>query len=351
MAIKNFSFFCKNNQAGKKLNNYKCISKFNLLIIGFLVLSACQSIRFSKGQSPNINTKAPVLPTETAAKEGADPSSSASSPVTSSPVTASQNQDNSEALPTAPIQTAQRPRLGLILGPGALRSYAHAGLLQELAKAKIPISMISGIETAALPAALYASRGQPFEAEWQMMKLKESDWFEKSIISGNSIKRPDQLLGTFKEMFGALRVEDSKITFVCPSYSVGKKQTYLMNKGSYSQLLLYCIPSKPLMRDYQGNGANVAGLGIVAQNMRQKGVQVVMYVDLIAENNLSLDDDGLSWGIYQSQIQDSYIKINELIKISGLGGFRDYSKRRENLQKGQEAGRKLVQTLQTKYGF
>lgn len=256
-----------------------------------------------------------------------------------------------ESQPTPPSVLVDRPRLAIILGPGGLRTFAHAGFIQELAKAKIPIFAIGGLETGALPAALFASRGQPFDPEWQMMKLKEEDWIQKGLLAGTSSKKPGDFLGSLNLMIGPIKTEDAKITFACPSYSSVKKQTFLMNKGSLAQVLLYCLPSEPLMSNYQGSGANPIALGVLAQNFRQKGAQLILYVDLIAENTLPLDENGMMWGVYQSAIQQDWTKANEVVKISGLSNFRNFSSRREMLQRGQEFGKKFIQTLQTKYGF
>lgn len=269
-----------------------------------------------------------------------------SSPQVTEPV-----QQQLDPQPAAPSVLVDRPRLAVILGPGGLRTFAHAGFIQELAKAKIPIFAIGGLEAGALPAALFASRGQPFDPEWQMMKLKEEDWIQKGLLAGASSKKPGDFLGSLNLMIGPIKTEDAKITFACPSYSSIKKQTFLMNKGSLAQVLLYCLPSEPLMSHYQGSGANPIALGVLAQNFRQKGAQLILYVDLIAENTLPLDENGMMWGVYQSAIQQDWSKVNEVVKISGLSNFRSFSSRREMLQRGQEFGKKFIQTLQTKYGF
>mgnify|MGYP002358440770 FL=1 len=41
--------------------------------------------------------------------------------------------------------TPTPPKIGIILGPGAIKTFAHIGVLQELGKNKIPISMIAGL--------------------------------------------------------------------------------------------------------------------------------------------------------------------------------------------------------------
>lgn len=311
-----------------------------LLLPSLLLITACQSMR--------------KAPTREAGVPDATPSPHGPVIQTPEPTMAPIETPANQAAPTetAPVAVnLKKPRLSIVLGAGGLRAYAHAGLIQELVKAKIPIFAIAGLETGAIPAALFAMKGQPFEPEWQMMKLKDDDWLQKGLLSGPSPKKAGDFSGSLSLMYGGAKAEDAKIPFVCPSYSSGKKQTFMMNRGPFAQMLLYCLPSLPLFEDQQGSGANPVALAQVVQTLKQKGTQLVVYIDLLADNPLPLNESGMMWGVYQSALQADFSKVNEVVKVSGLGGFRDFGRRREMLQKGQEAGRRLVQVLQTKYGF
>ncbi|WP_434629470.1 patatin-like phospholipase family protein [Thermoanaerobacterium thermosaccharolyticum] len=50
-----------------------------------------------------------------------------------------------------------RPKVGLILGGGAARGYAHLGVLKKLEEKNIPIDFIIGTSIGALIGAIYAS--------------------------------------------------------------------------------------------------------------------------------------------------------------------------------------------------
>ncbi len=305
-------------------------------LFAVVIFTGCQSMR-------QVPQGAPARPT---------PPPSIALPESQVPATDTDDEESTTTAPSTPAPiNMQKPRLAVILGAGGLRAYAHAGLLQELAKAKVPVFAMAGLETGALPASLFAMKAQPFEAEWQMMKLKEDDWLKKGLLSGPAPKKAGDFSGPLSVMYGAAKAEDAKIPFVCPSYSSGKKQTFMMNRGQLAQTLLYCLPSLPLFEDQQGSGANPVALAETAQVLRQKGAQLIVYVDLLADNPLPLPEGGMMWGVYQSALQGDFSKVNEVVRIGGLGGFRNFAQRREALQKGQEAGRRLVQTLQTKYGF
>lgn len=290
--------------------------------------------------------------TATVSREKAPAPPPALTPNPAEPAAESERETVTPAPEAAPVPVAgQRPRLALILGPGGLRTYAHAGLLQELAKDKIPIFFVGGLEMGALPAALFALKGQPFEPEWQMMKLKEEDLIRKGLLSGSSPLKSDQLAGPLRLLFGGAKAEDAKISNMCTSYSVTKRQTFLMSRGPYSQMLQFCLPSLPLFENHQGNGANPIALAQLAHAARQKGAQLVVYVDLLTENAIAESDQGFMWGLFQQALETQAKAANEVVRVTGLPGLRAFDKRREMVQRGQEAGRRLVQLLQTKYGF
>lgn len=309
------------------------MKKLTLLLIAVFALSSCQTATVSREKPPSpppaLLPNPPEIPVETS----------------------SERETSAPTPEAAPIPVAgHRPRLALLLGPGGLRAYAHAGLLQELAKAKIPVYFVGGLEMGALPAALFALKGQPFEPEWQMMKLKEDDLIRKGLLSGSSSLKSDHLSGPLRLLFGGAKAEDAKIANMCTSYSISKRQTFLMSRGPYSQMLQYCLPSPPLF-ETQGNGANPIALTQLAHAARQKGAQLLVYVDLLTENAIAEGDQGFLWGLFQQSLETQAKSINETVRVTGLPGLRAFDKRREMVQRGQEAGRRLVQTLQTKYGF
>jgi len=66
------------------------------------------------------------------------------------------------------------PRLGLALGSGGARGLAHAGVLQALHEAGIPVGMVAGTSMGALVGALYASDPDP-DTLWQHVRTYIED--------------------------------------------------------------------------------------------------------------------------------------------------------------------------------
>lgn len=104
-------------------------------------------------------------------------------PVPQTPTT--QNPNANAGLPQVPMTQPPAPPtlngvptgkllpVGVWLGPGAIRSFAHIGVLRALQKSQVPIVAIGGMEWGSLVAASFATSRGANEVEWEMMKLRK----------------------------------------------------------------------------------------------------------------------------------------------------------------------------------
>ena len=73
------------------------------------------------------------------------------------PASPSQPPSPPVVVPPAPAQPPKPPRIGLALGGGAARGFAHIGVIQVLEEAGIRPDLVVGTSAGSLVAALYAS--------------------------------------------------------------------------------------------------------------------------------------------------------------------------------------------------
>ncbi len=219
--------------------------KFSILLVIFFFLSACQSIRTRDdvpAKRPTINPSAPVqqLPSHPTSA----PPSSVETP----------HAPDAPPMVQSPAPMPDMPRIGVILGGGGAKAYAHIGFLQELGKLKIPIHAIAGIEFGAPIAALYANKELANDVEWQMFKIKDDDVMKKSFLSSGMKPIEITALSDFiKTNFARLKVEDFKLPFACPAFNMAKNSVYVMSRGTADSLLPYCWPYPPLFKPYKRN--------------------------------------------------------------------------------------------------
>src|ERR1700683_4335841 len=125
------------------------IKNFLFLLIVVIGLAGCQTAKVSTEQNP--------LP---------------QSPKNPTP----QDQSFPQTLPQATTPELGKPlAVGVYLGPGAMRSFAHIGVLRVLQRNQIPIVAIGGMEWGSIVAASYALSKGVNEVEWEMMKLKKEE--------------------------------------------------------------------------------------------------------------------------------------------------------------------------------
>ena len=91
----------------------------------------------------------------------------------------------------------KRPRIGLALGGGGARGYAHLGVLKALREANIPVDVIAGTSMGAVVGAAYATGYQSEELvdmalqmRWrQLLALADPTLPRQGVIAGNRLER------------------------------------------------------------------------------------------------------------------------------------------------------------------
>ncbi|MDI3257179.1 MAG: patatin-like phospholipase family protein [Kyrpidia sp.] len=85
-----------------------------------------------------------------------------------------------------------RPKIGLALGAGSARGFAHIGVLQVLEEHRIPVDYLAGASMGALVAALYASGIGPADLGKLAISLPRRSWVDPTVpkmglVSGDKI--------------------------------------------------------------------------------------------------------------------------------------------------------------------
>jgi len=91
----------------------------------------------------------------------------------------------------------KRPRIGLALGGGGARGYAHLGVLKALREANIPVDVIAGTSMGAVVGAAYAIGYQieelvdmALQMRWrQLLALADPTLPRQGVIAGNRLER------------------------------------------------------------------------------------------------------------------------------------------------------------------
>jgi NTE family protein len=273
-------------------------------------------------------------------KENQNPSSAATAKG-SEQIAPPAYQDEQPAPPL--VSTTEIPKIGLVLGPGSMRAYAHIGVIEELSKLRAPIVAVAGIEMGALVGAIYSNKGQPFDVEWQMMKLKEDD-----LDRGN--------LNEFMSLvFSGSRAENAKVPFACPALNMQKQQMYMMNRGVFTQMLPYCLSLPPFFRPYKNNVAGVLDLKSAVDYVRAKGANYVIYVNLLdgpARVGKNDTEAQTIWTLAAHSLERQKKTADQVIDVPLRDvELNDFKSRRDVLQRGRQAGQEAAAQISQRFGL
>ncbi len=129
-----------------------------------------------------------------------------------------------EAQPLDPLPSFQdlsspgltRPRIGLALGSGVARGWAHIGVVRKLKAMGVPIDMVAGTSIGAVVGGAVVTDSLDNLETWAL-GLKESSFFRLVDLRfgvGGGIFGSDRFNDLMKENFGDTTIEDTKIPFV-----------------------------------------------------------------------------------------------------------------------------------------
>lgn len=123
--------------------------------------------------------------------------------------------------------------VGLVLGGGGARGYAHIGVIRALQEAGVPIDMIGGTSMGAVVAAAHAM-GLGYKEFISRTKglLERHRPFQEYTLPIVSILRSKRLDHFLHEAFGEANIEDLWLNFFCVSTDLSTAEVWVHDKGS-----------------------------------------------------------------------------------------------------------------------
>jgi len=249
------------------------------------------------------------------------------------------------------------PRIALVLGGGSSRGFAHVGVIRVLEQEKIPIDMIVGTSVGSLIGAIYAANPNSFELEWLAFELEKDDIFDFSILSSKTGPVKGNKLEKFVTEHVKIRhIEEMKIPYYAMAVDLNTGESVVLEKGPV-ELAVRASASIPgiftplnindrILVDGGVNGS------IAPETAREKGADIVIAV------NIGKDITNYETGnIVQITLQaidimgkriDEYKNRQADILIEpevGNVGTMDFSKKKELMVAGIEAGQKAIPAI------
>lgn len=185
-----------------------------------------------------------------------------------------------------PVPTALKPPIiGLVLGGGAARGFAHIGVIQALEEAGIHPDLVVGTSAGSVVAALYASGKNGKDLQKVADSMEEatfSDWqlpfFKPGVLKGEALAR------FISGQVGGRQIQDLPMALGVVATDLDSGRGILFQRGDVATAVRASSAIPALFQPVLISGREYVDGGLVApvpvQFARQMGAQVVIAVDI-----------------------------------------------------------------------
>lgn len=190
-----------------------------------------------------------------------------------------------QAPPEPPLVLTRPPRLGLALGGGAARGFAHIGVIQELERAGIRPDVVAGTSAGSLVAAMYASGMPGAELERVAMQMQEAEITDWSLpILGRGLLRGDALARYVRRHVEGRLIEDMKIPLGVLATDLQTGRGVLFRRGDAATAVRASSAVPGVFSPVRIGDADYVDGGLVApvpvRQARDMGAELVLAVDI-----------------------------------------------------------------------
>ncbi len=262
------------------------------------------------------------------------------------------------AAPAAPARALRPPRIGLALGGGAARGFAHIGVIQVLEDAGIKPDLVVGTSAGSLIAALYASGRSGQELAATALTMDEgavTDWAfpSRGLIRGEALAR------YVREQTGGRTIEQMKMPLGIVATDLDSGAGVLFQRGdtgiavrASSAVPAVFQPVKIGEREYVDGGLVSP---VPVRYARQMGAEMVIAIDISSppDGNPTGDSFRLlmqTVAIMMRSINRLELREADIVLRPALVGVAsaDFNSRVRAIRAGREVATQMLGELKAK---
>jgi len=257
-----------------------------------------------------------------------------------------------------PPKPPRLPKIGLALGGGAARGFAHIGVIQVLEENGIRPDLVVGTSAGSLVAALYAAGRSGAELGALAQTMDESaitDW----SFPGRALIRGEALARYVRDHTGGRAIEQMKLPLGIVATDLDSGQPILFQRGdpgvavrASSAVPAVFQPVKIGTREYVDGGLVSP---VPVRFARQMGAELVVAVDISAapEGNATGDVMRMllqTFAIMGRSINNYELKEADVVMRPKLAGVSsaDFTVRAKSIQAGREIAQALMPELKAR---
>jgi len=260
--------------------------------------------------------------------------------------------------PTPPVAVVKKPpRIGLALGGGAARGFAHVGVIQVLEEAGIRPDLVVGTSAGSLVASLYASGKNSAQLRQVAETMEEAaitDWtlpiFNRGALRGEALAR------YVNGQVSGKPIEQMALPLGIVATDLNNGQAVLFRRGDTGTAVRASSAVPAVFQPVKIGGREYVDGGLVApvpvRQARDMGADLVIAVDISSAPEGNPANDTLqillqTFAIMGKSINSFELKDADLVVRPALNGVKsaDFTARRRSIEAGRAAMQQLLPQL------
>ena len=258
----------------------------------------------------------------------------------------------------APLSVLRPPRLGLALGGGAARGFAHIGVIQVLEEAGIRPDLVVGTSAGSLVAALYAHGKNGAELANLALTMDEgsiTDWAypSRGLIRGEALAR------YVREQTGGQAIEHMKMRLGIVATDLDSGTPMLFERGDPGLAVRASSSVPAVFQPVRINGREYVDGGLVSpvpvRFARQMGAEMVIAVDISSPPDGAATGDTMklllqTFAIMGKSINQFELRDADVVLRPALTGVSsaDFTSRVRALRAGREMAAVVLPQIHAK---
>jgi len=238
-------------------------------------------------------------------------------------------------------------KIGLVLGAGASKGFAHIGVLKVLESHKIPVHMIVGTSVGSFVGSLYAYGYDAYQLQTMAFALQREDLIDL-MLPDNGFVRGEKLENYVNWALRNTTIEKLQLPFYAVATNIRTGEEIVFGVGNAGMAVRASCsipgvfqPARISDKTYVDGGV-VSPLAIDAA--RKQGADVVIAVDISSSIDSSVPRSTIDTILQSINIMYAKISLIQLSKADvvirpnvGYIGSADFSRRHEAILEGEKA--------------
>ena len=256
--------------------------------------------------------------------------------------------------PVVPLKVLN---LGLALGSGAARGFAHVGVIQVLEEAGIQPDLVVGTSAGSLVAALYASGKNSTQLRRVAETMEEAeitDWMMPILNRG--ALRGEALARYVNTQVGGRLIEQMKIPLGIVATDLHNGEPMLFQRGNTGSAVRASSAVPAVFQPVKIGAREYVDGGLVSpvpvRQAREMGANVIIAVDISTDPEGSPASDTFqilmqTFNIMGKSLNTVLLKDADVVVKPALMGVKsaDFAARRKSIEAGREAMLKAMPKL------